>query len=104
MNKKLESKGFEDHLDKRLWNSRTSVVQGKESTIYKSAPKKSGGSCHHTSGNRSVVHDTVNNIRRKSSSYIRAARLMTFTPNLSALRMASSICLLMPSLANGKKY
>ncbi|GKE06532.1 hypothetical protein Tco_1398550, partial [Tanacetum coccineum] len=46
MNKKLQSKGFEEHQDKRLWNSRTS-------------------------GNRSVVHDTVNNIRRKSSSYIR---------------------------------
>ncbi|GJR94352.1 meiosis-specific protein ASY1 [Tanacetum coccineum] len=46
MNKKLQSKGFEEHQDKRLWNSRTS-------------------------GNRSVVHDTVNNIIRKSSSYIR---------------------------------
>ncbi|KAJ0912228.1 hypothetical protein HanRHA438_Chr06g0271921 [Helianthus annuus] len=34
----------------------------------------------------------------------KAARLMTLTPNLSALRMASSICLLMPWLANGKKY
>lgn len=33
-----------------------------------------------------------------------AARLMTLTPSLSALRMASSICLLMPSAAKGKKY
>jgi len=33
-----------------------------------------------------------------------AARLITLTPILSALRMASSICLLMPSLANGRKY
>ncbi|GJV17190.1 proteasome subunit alpha type-3 [Tanacetum coccineum] len=40
MNKKLQSKGFEEHQDKRLWNSRTSVVPGKESTIYKSALKK----------------------------------------------------------------
>nr|GEU46469.1 G-type lectin S-receptor-like serine/threonine-protein kinase At1g67520 [Tanacetum cinerariifolium] len=52
INQKLQSKGVEEHQDKRLWNSRTSVVPEKESTIYKSAPKKSG--------NRSLVHDTVN--------------------------------------------
>nr|GEV26727.1 putative ribonuclease H-like domain-containing protein [Tanacetum cinerariifolium] len=50
----LQSKGFEEHQDKRLWNSRTS-------------------------GNRLVVHDTVNNIRRKSSSYIRTQNLYTFS-------------------------
>lgn len=33
-----------------------------------------------------------------------AARLTTFTPSLSALRIASSIWSLMPFLANGKKY
>ncbi|GJZ03332.1 reverse transcriptase domain-containing protein [Tanacetum coccineum] len=86
MNKKLQSKVFEEHQDKRLWNSRISgnfslvdlqalncisfipaspltvfgcaVVPGKESTIYKSAPKKIRWT--HTSGNRSVVNDTVN--------------------------------------------
>lgn len=34
----------------------------------------------------------------------KAARLMTLTPNRSALRMASSMWLFMPSAANGKKY
>lgn len=29
---------------------------------------------------------------------------MTFTPNLSALRIACSIWLLIPSVAEGKKY
>lgn len=34
----------------------------------------------------------------------KAARLITLTPNLSALRMACSIWLLIPSRANGRKY
>ena len=34
----------------------------------------------------------------------KAARLITFTPILSALQIASSICLLIPLAANGKKY
>jgi len=33
-----------------------------------------------------------------------AARLITLTPILSALRMASSICRLMPFFADGMKY
>nr|GEV16244.1 hypothetical protein [Tanacetum cinerariifolium] len=63
---------------KALKNIRTSAcgiqeyqLQEKNQLFIKVLPKKSGGSCHHTSGNRSVVHDTVNNIRGKSSSYIR---------------------------------
>jgi len=47
------------------------------------------------------------NSNRKSSicqTLFNAARLMTLTPSLSALRIASSICLLIPSVANGKKY
>nr|GEX85196.1 transposon, En/Spm-like protein [Tanacetum cinerariifolium] len=40
----------------------TSVLSVKESTIQKSALKKSGGSRHHTSGDKSGVHDIPINI------------------------------------------
>lgn len=42
--------------------------------------------------------------RSEKETLFKAARLRTLTPNLSALRIASSMCLLMPSVANGKKY
>ena len=39
-----------------------------------------------------------------TQTLFRAAKLITLTPSLSALRIAVSIWLLMPCLANGKKY
>lgn len=43
-------------------------------------------------------------LRKRKLTLFNAARLMTFTPILSALRMASSIWSLIPSLAKGRKY
>ena len=39
-----------------------------------------------------------------TQTLFRAAKLITLTPSLSALKIAASIWLLMPCLANGKKY
>lgn len=54
------------------------------------------------------IHHTGLNIfnseRKLIPTLFNAARLMTLTPILSALRIACSICLLIPSRANGKKY
>ncbi|GJZ68597.1 proteasome subunit alpha type-3 [Tanacetum coccineum] len=44
------------------------LFQEKNQLFIKVLPKKSGGSCHHTSGNRSVVHDTVASRLRTSGS------------------------------------
>lgn len=38
------------------------------------------------------------------TTLFKAAKLRTLSPNLSASKIASSICLLMPAAANGKKY
>ncbi|GJX79159.1 transposase, Ptta/En/Spm, plant [Tanacetum coccineum] len=46
----------------------TSVLPVKESTIQKSALKKSGGSRHHTSGDKSGVHDIPINISGNKSA------------------------------------
>nr|GEU81878.1 hypothetical protein [Tanacetum cinerariifolium] len=59
-----EPRGLLAEHPRRSKVSEAITIRSGDSTV-------SGGSCHHTSGNRLVVHDTVNNIRHKSSSYIR---------------------------------
>ena len=52
------------------------------------------------------THSKVLDLLRfvSDTTLLSAAKLITLTPSLSALRIAFSIRLLMPCLANGKKY
>ena len=87
------------------WTTRT-LRSGCLLTNNVPPPFKASFCTNKTNPFSNFTHSKVLDLLRfvSDTTLLSAAKLITLTPSLSALRIASSIRLLMPCLANGKKY